>query len=74
LITDGHSFFFYSNEHTPVHIHVRLGDAEAVFAVEPEVELRESVGFNVRDGIPAYSGFRVTLRNRTVLVCWNAKT
>ena len=46
---DGYSFFFYSNEHAPVHIHVRRGDAEAVFVVEPEVELRESVGFNVRE-------------------------
>jgi len=41
--------FFYSNEHTPVHVHVRRGDAEAVFVVEPAVELRESVGFNVRE-------------------------
>jgi hypothetical protein len=46
---DGYLFFFYSNEHTPVHIHVRRGEGEAVFAVEPEVELRESVGFNVRE-------------------------
>jgi hypothetical protein len=49
LSKDGYSFFFSSNEHTPVHIHVRRGDAEAVFVVEPEVELRESVGFNVRE-------------------------
>ena len=35
--------------HTPIHIHVRRGDREAVFVVEPDVELRESVGFNVRE-------------------------
>ncbi|MEN9664867.1 MAG: hypothetical protein RLZZ326_1230 [Planctomycetota bacterium] len=46
---DGYSFFFYSNDHTPIHIHVRRGDGEAVFVVEPDVELRESVGFNVRE-------------------------
>jgi hypothetical protein len=32
-----------------LNIHVRRGGGEAVFAVEPEVELRESVGFNVRE-------------------------
>ena len=44
---DGYSFFFYSNDHTPIH--VRRDDGEAVFVVEPEVDLRESVGFNVRE-------------------------
>ena len=46
---DGYSFFFYSNDHIPIHVHVRRGGGEAVFVVEPEVELRESVGFNVRE-------------------------
>ncbi len=46
---DGYSFFFYSNDHSPIHVHVRRGGGEAVFVVEPEVELRESVGFNVRE-------------------------
>ena len=48
---DGSSFFFYGNDHTPIHIHihVRRSDGEAVFVVEPDVELRESVGFNVRE-------------------------
>ena len=46
---EGHSFFFSSNNHAPIHIHVRRGDGEAVFVVEPEVILRESAGFNVRE-------------------------
>ena len=46
---DGYSFFFYSNDHAPIHVHVRRGAGEAVFVVEPEVELRESVGLNVRE-------------------------
>jgi len=46
---DGYSFFFYSNDHAPIHVHVRRDGGEAVFVVEPEVELRESVGFNVRE-------------------------
>lgn len=46
---DGYSFFFSSNDHAPIHVHVRRGGGEAVFVVDPKVELRESVGFNVRE-------------------------
>jgi Domain of unknown function (DUF4160) len=49
FMRNGFRFFFYSNDHPPIHVHVRKGDAEAVFNVEREVELRESVGFKVRD-------------------------
>ena len=46
---DGFRFFFYSNDHTPIHVHVRCGDGEAVFEVEGEVILRESVGLKTRE-------------------------
>ena len=46
---DGYRFFFYSNEHLPIHVHVRYGSGEAVFGVDPAVELRESVGLKVRE-------------------------
>ena len=46
---DGFKFFFYSNEHLPIHVHVRHGGGEAVFVVEQGVELRESQGLNVKD-------------------------
>jgi len=39
---DGYRFFFYSNDHRPIHVHVRRGGGEAVFNVEEGVELRES--------------------------------
>ncbi len=42
-------FFFYSNEHRPIHVHVRRGGGEAVFEVETGVELRESQGLKVRE-------------------------
>jgi hypothetical protein len=45
----GFRFFFYSNDHRPVHIHVRYQDGEAVFDVESTVSLRESHGFRVKD-------------------------
>jgi hypothetical protein len=46
---DGYRFFFYSNEHRPIHVHVRYGGGEAVFDVEHRVELRESQGLKVRE-------------------------
>ena len=46
---DGYRFFFYSNEHRPIHVHVRYGGGEAVFDVEDSVELRESLGLKMRE-------------------------
>jgi hypothetical protein len=46
---DGFRFFFYSNDHRPIHVHVRKGGGEAVFVVEGEVELRESAGMKLKD-------------------------
>ena len=49
LEKDGYRFFFYSNEHRPIHVHVRYGSGEAVFNVESEVGLRESQGLKLRE-------------------------
>ncbi len=46
---DGYLFFFYSNEHLPIHVHVRYGDGEAVFNIQNGVELRESIGLKVKE-------------------------
>ncbi len=46
---EGFRFFFYSNDHVPIHVHVRYAGGEAVFFVEEDVELRESSGLKVRD-------------------------
>ncbi|MBP6601569.1 MAG: DUF4160 domain-containing protein [Verrucomicrobiales bacterium] len=46
---DGYRFFFYSNDHTPIHVHVQYGGGEAVFEVEGEVALRESVGLKTKE-------------------------
>ena len=45
---DGYKFFFYSNEHRPIHVHVRYGSGEAVFDVEDAIELRESAGLKMQ--------------------------
>jgi hypothetical protein len=47
---DGFRFFFYSNDHEPIHVHVWHDGGEAVFKVsDDEVELRESLNMKVGD-------------------------
>lgn len=46
---DGYRFFFYSNEHLPIHVHVRRGSGEAVFDVEDIIELRESQNMKMNE-------------------------
>ncbi len=46
---DGFRFFFYSNAPPPIHVHVRKGGGEAVFEVEGEMILRESVGLKTKE-------------------------
>ena len=46
---NGFRFFFYSNEHWPIHVHVQYADGEAVFLIGTKVELRESQGIKVKD-------------------------
>ena len=49
LEKEGYRFFFYSNEHDPVHVHVTKGDGEAVLHLGPPVEVQESFGMKVRE-------------------------
>lgn len=46
---DGYRFFFYSNDHRPIHVHVRYGNGEAIFNVEDEIALRESQGLKIKE-------------------------
>ena len=45
----GLKFFFYSNDHEPIHVHVSAGDAEAKFSVFPEIALIENYGLKPRE-------------------------
>jgi hypothetical protein len=46
---EGFRFFFYSNEHLPIHVHVRHGGGEAFFGVGEPIELRESQAITTFD-------------------------
>ena len=49
FIKNGFRFFFYSNDHRPIHVHVRKGGGEAVFQIEDQIKLRESVGLKTQE-------------------------
>ena len=49
LIIFGLRFFFYSNEHEPIHVHIVSGDGRAKIRLEPSVELVENNGIKQRD-------------------------
>lgn len=44
FILFGFRFFFWSNEHDPIHVHISKGESEAKFNVE-NIELVENFGF-----------------------------
>ena len=46
---DGFLFFIYSNEHEPIHVHVKYGGGEAIFNIGDKIELRESMGMKVKE-------------------------
>jgi len=45
----GLKFYFFSNDHEPIHVHVSAGDAEAKFRVAPNIELVENFGLKPRE-------------------------
>lgn len=46
LRTEGYRFYFFSNEHLPIHIHVQKGGQKARIELEPVVEVDRNEGFN----------------------------
>ena len=62
---EGFRFFFYSNEHRPIHVHVRHGDGEAVFDVEEGIDLRESQNMKMGELSKAQ---QLAVENRQLIV------
>jgi len=45
----GLKFYFFSNDHEPIHIHVSSGDDEAKFKIDPCIELVENYGLKPKE-------------------------
>lgn len=70
FIEAGLRFFFYSEEHLPMHVHVQNGDGKAKFVVEPEVVLVESRGMKPADVKKAWA--LAELRREEIVRAWRA--
>jgi hypothetical protein len=49
LRTLGFVFYFFSNEHEPIHIHVKGKGGFARFDLEPEIKLTDTKGLKAKD-------------------------
>lgn len=49
FIAFGLRFFFWTREHTPIHVHVENADGVAKFEVYPEVVLKSNNGIKKKD-------------------------
>lgn len=45
----GLRFFFYANEHEPIHVHVENGDGRIKIQVTPTIEIVEGRGMKSKD-------------------------
>jgi len=45
LLLRGFRFFFYMNEHLPIHVHVTKAESEARVVLVPEIEVTFCRGF-----------------------------
>ena len=48
----GIRFFFFSNEHLPIHVHIKNADGDAKFSIKP-IQLIENNGIKNKDLIIA---------------------
>ena len=66
----GIRFFFFSNEHLPIHIHVKNGDGTAKFNIEP-LELIENIGIKQKD---IYLAESIIEENKELIIeKWNER-
>lgn len=49
LTVNGIRFYFFSNDHSPIHVHIEMAECKAKFHIENEIELVESHGFSPSD-------------------------
>ena len=45
----GLKFYFYSNDHLPIHVHVGIDNSEARYQVSPKIKLIENKGLKPRE-------------------------
>ena len=64
----GMKFFFFSLEHTPIHIHVRNSEGTAKFNLLPEIKLIEAKGMKPKDLVLAEA--LIAEREEEIIAKW----
>ena len=49
LVIFGLRFYFYADEHLPIHVHLENGDGLAKIELEPEIKLVKNKGIKPKD-------------------------
>ena len=49
LVIFGLRFYFFANEHLPIHVHLENADGLAKISLEPEIKLVENNGIKPKD-------------------------
>ena len=49
LVIFGLRFYFFANEHLPIHVHLENADGLAKITLEPEIKLVENNGIKPKD-------------------------
>jgi Domain of unknown function (DUF4160) len=60
----GIRFFYFSNDHLPIHVHIKTGDGTAKFEIEP-LTLIENKGVKMKD---IYLAESIIEENRELLI------
>ena len=55
LNKDGYNFYFYSNEHEPIHVHVKHGDEESIFELIMMNGSLERINIREKHSVPPLS-------------------
>ncbi len=65
FIVFGLRFYFYSDEHLPIHVHVQNSDGKAKFNVDPNIELINNKGIKAKDLKIAES---IIIENKEIII------
>ena len=49
LVIFGLRFYFYADEHLPIHVHLENGDGLAKIELDPKIKLLENKGIKPKD-------------------------
>ena len=60
----GIGFFYFSNDHLPIHVHIKNSDGTAKFSLNP-IELLENKGIKMKD---IYLAQSVTEENQELII------